>query len=328
MRLPPELTDFESALAPNPSVPTELVCPTVYSLLIPETKAATEELWAAAPHLLYERAFDGGQEELPALMLDTWRRWSGMTLGNAFPHEYVTAGASEAIKDLIVPGNRIHCFKGDYEGYRHIALARGVPYFEHERQVIFGDELLPGDQFFVTDPSSIDGEQWSDLDGWLEWMNEQLPEVRIVIDSVYVGAVHRYSPRNFERHPNVAAVILSLSKPFGIYYHRAGGVISRRVIPSLIGNKWFYNPFSIALATLLMRRYPVDEIPRRYAELQRRALESAIRAREVPESAVPSNVFLLAKAAEGQKEFRRTDRVYRFCLTPRMYEELYPSARP
>ena len=37
----------------------------------------------------------------------------------------------------------------------------------------------------------------------------------------------------YETHPNVRAVLWSLSKPFGVYYHRIGGIWSRDEIPTM-----------------------------------------------------------------------------------------------
>src|SRR5918999_601042 len=65
------------------------------------------------------------------------------------------------------------------------------------------------------------------------------------------------------RSPSLGAVFFSLSKAFGVYYHRIGGVLSRAPLPGLEGNRWFKNVFSLALGTLLLERFGVRELPAR-----------------------------------------------------------------
>lgn len=325
MSLPRELSSFASILSRRPDQPVPDIIRTVYSLYLPETRAAAEELWREAPHLLYERAFDAGQERLPAEFLGAWRDCSPVILGDAFPHAYATCGASEALKDLILPGIRLNMWDGDYEGFRHLAEARGIPVRVHgNRTPVAAIRHEDNDVWFVTSPSSVDGDH-VDLVPFLTALERINRKVRVVVDVTYVGAVRVAWYADYSRHPNVTAVVFSLSKPFGVYYHRAGGVFSREPIGTLVGNKWFANPFSLALGTLLIRRYGLGSgLPGRYAGLQDVMVARGIAEGTLPSSAKPSNVFLFATAPDGPAEFRRTEGAYRFCLTPGMYRELYP----
>ena len=74
----------------------------------------------------------------------------------------------------------------------------------------------------------------------------------------------------------MTAVIFSLSKPFGVYYHRIGGVLTRAEVPTLRGHLWFKNLFSLHLGERLMAAHGARELPARYAALQQRALNRAI----------------------------------------------------
>src|SRR3954470_19673859 len=101
---------------------------TVYSLYYPETREVAERLWSEKHHDWYERAYEKPQDAMHVEFLETWRAWSGVELGDALPHAYPTGGASEPIKDLILPREgqgAVHVFAGDYEGYGIVAHERG-----------------------------------------------------------------------------------------------------------------------------------------------------------------------------------------------------------
>ena len=71
--------------------------------------------------------------------------------------------------------------------------------------------------------------------------------------------------------PAVQALAFSLSKPFGVYYDRIGGVLCRNAMPSLFGNQWFKNLTSLQLGAALLERHDVFDLPRRYKNVQREA---------------------------------------------------------
>ena len=109
----------------------------------------------------------------------------------------------------------------------------------------------------------------------------------------------------------------SLSKPFGVYYHRIGGLLSRTEVPSLHGHLWFKNLFSIHLGERLMETHPARELPARYQPVQARALERAQAAGLVPRAAMPSHAVMLAHAPAEPAflEYARGPGL-RFCLSP------------
>lgn len=304
----------------------ERITRTVYSLYWPETRMVVDELWKSAPHDMYEDAYTKKQDDMHRPFLETWLDWTGLGLRTAFPHAYPTNGASEAIDHLIVPPGRIHMFEGEYEGYARIAEARGMDVRTHRREPaplallnrsrvgLAGTKEL----FFVSLPSAIDGEYWPDFDEFCETLARWNPEINIVVDVTYVGAAKKLQPLHLSRYPNVSAVVFSLSKPFGVYYHRIGGVVSRQPIETLWGNLWFKNLFSLQLGTELMRRYPVEYLPNRYAAVQRQAISDAIVRGELPADTQASNVVLLARSATGVSDMRRAPDKYRYCLTPDM----------
>jgi histidinol-phosphate/aromatic aminotransferase/cobyric acid decarboxylase-like protein len=301
-----------------------VVTTTVYSLYWPETRRAVESLWSSKPHGWYERNYSKIQDGMHEPFLAAWRDWSLVNLAGAFPHGYPVNGASEAIDHLILnptlaPG-RLHFFDGDYEGYARVAECRGMSVIAHPRSIEAAKSrrFRPGDVFWISHPSAIDGEYWDGLDGWLSEMSRRHPKVRVFLDVTYQGAVkrvHRLSPA---AHPNVAAVVFSLSKPFGVYYHRVGGVFCREPVESLWGNLWFKNLFSIHLGLELMRRHSVSDLAHRYASTQEKIHRDLVAAGTLPPQSIPSNVVLLARNGTGQEAHRRAEGHYRFCLSPAM----------
>jgi hypothetical protein len=304
---------------------------TVYSLYYPETRSVVDSLWGERHHEWYERAYEKRQDAMHVEFLDTWRAWSGLSLGDAFPHAYPTSGASEPIKDLLLPPARLHVFAGDYEGYSAIARERGMHVVVHPRaadvpHVARTGDFSSGDQFWISNPSAIDGCAWPELDAFIDAMRAHAPGVRIFLDATYIGATKTKVVMEPARHTNVAAVVFSLSKPMGVYYHRVGGCMSRTPIGTLWGNLWFKNLFSLKLGTALMKKYGVTELPSKYAAIQARVLEAGIAQGLAPAEARASDVVLLAHAkltgesAKRWAELERAPGAQRFCLTPGMDE--------
>jgi hypothetical protein len=307
-----------------------LVDRTVYGIYYPETRRVVDALWSERPHDWYERNYTGRQDAMHRPFFERWRAWAGaagVTLGGGYVHEYPTAGANEAIHVLLAlhathGGERVHVFAGEYEGYAILAQALGLEVVTHARDPERYRESLAataraGDVFWLSQPSAIDGNLWTGFDGFCDWLATARPGVELVVDVTYVGAV-AIAPRIDLDRDAVSAVIFSLSKPFGVYYHRIGGVLTRAEVPTLRGHLWFKNLFSLHLGERLMAAHGARELPARYAALQRETLDRAIAAGEVPAAARPSDVVMLAHApAEGPRfhEYTRGAGL-RFCLSP------------
>jgi len=321
-----------------------LTTKTVYSLYYPETRRIVDELWRERPHHLYERNYTKRQDAMHAPLLSRYRTWAadaGVTFGSALVHEYPTAGASEGIHALLArvasrattgPRARVHVFDGEYEGYRHLAAALSLEVCTHARSPdrwtrTLKEQACAGDWLLISQPSAIDGCVWDGYDELVAWARTNVPELAFAVDLTYVGAVAR--PFRIDVSPsNVAVVLASLSKPFGVYYHRIGALFSRTPFDSLYGNLWFKNLFSLALGERLLAAFGARDLPSRYAPLQKRALERAVAAGEAPASAEPSDVVLLAHARvsagdalapelEAFVRSREHDGLgLRWCLTP------------
>jgi len=201
-----------------------------------------------------------------------------------------------------------------------------MPVIRHaDQESLIKGHLRPDDLVFLSDPSAIDGEHVEGLGAFLYYLRQRLPEVKVVLDMAYVGACSRLIRLDPSACPNVHAVLFSLSKPFGVYGHRIGGAFCRREIPSLVGNKWFKNYFSLQLGMRLMESTgDAESLPRRYAVHQKAVIDHLKVTGELPKSAEPANVVLLARGTQGPEEHMRAAGRYRFCLTPALDRKLNP----
>ncbi len=345
---------------------------TIYALVMPESEMALQHVvdgcdrksLDGAPDALslldqarrdrwfsrFHEPWTQKQDEAHVEYLDGWLRWAAPVLRidrAAFPHRYPTAGASEGIFKLMAEYSTsaleggtaptIHVFDGEYEGFAALAASLRIRVVRHRRDA-WADApgaIEPGGQFWISQPSAIDGAVWTDFEAFVGTMAAVRPDVSIVPDLTYVGAVAReyLIPLDFD---NVPAFVISHSKPFGGYYHRAGGVYARRHRPSLFGNRWFKNLTSLAWGIEMMSRYGVFDLPRRYAPIQAAAAHEVGRRLGVADLRA-ADVFLLGVAAPpldpapalaSAIRGAGADRVLRLCLTPTMAAMAHPSSAP
>jgi hypothetical protein len=229
----------------------------------------------------------------------------------------------------------VHVFDGEYEGYPAVAEGYGIRVERHPRSRWHesfdprSGRVAPGDLVMVSQPSAIDGKLWPDFAAFVHHVETELPAARIAVDLAYVGAVARAYEIDLTSR-SVDTIFFSLSKVFGVYYHRIGGVLSRRVMPGLVGTKWFKNTFSLALGTALLAALRPRDLPAAHLVHQGEAI-AAVRER-LPVPLVASDVVLLAHhpwrspAPPEIAPLRRGD-VARYCLTPALDRILAPGKR-
>jgi hypothetical protein len=332
-------------------MPTEIVSKTVYSLYYPETASIIEEICRDFPHDIYREAWTKKQDPLHDQFLNTWLSHLGSPVfGNTldFPHRYPANGSSEAIRETVadfavesqarkIP-SRLHVFQGEYEGYRAYAEAYGIEVVEHARNHSHPNDwqlaaqnvnkqMRDGDRFYISQPSSIDGNIWPHYDEFVAEMAKHNPGVGIYLDLCYLGTTTwPWKIKNINSF-NVAAVFFSLSKVYGVYYHRIGGVFTRKPLPGLYGNQWFKNLLSLRIGHQLMLRL-VNSLPKQYKDLQQEAVD-AIEEQGYPNDVVniqPSDVVLLAHGKgpgfhDWDTQLAR-GKTLRYCLTPYMGRKL------
>lgn len=333
---------------------------TVYSWVMPETEKMVEKVLANGHQRLlrdrHREAWTGKQDAYHEEFFQTWLDWASPHISNFgdFSYRYPTSGSSEAIRDSLaqhaslanyrphlgVP--TIHIWKGEYEGYKSLASPYGIRVVEHDRyeweaslDSFCEKEDTRGHKFYISDPSSIDGNFWDPFPQFLDHIHENT-EMKVMLDLCYVGCCpsETYPSQKIEgNHKAIDTVFFSLSKSFGVYYHRIGGMFSKTEHPGLWGNKWFKNLTSLRLGTQLMREYSLTELPDKYRDLQKESCDALGASGKLigmsgyskkMEAIDPSDVFLLAHIKRGHCYSRHFDRIPgepRFCLTPSLYEK-------
>jgi hypothetical protein len=317
----------------------------VFDCKWPESRKAVEELWAAKPHYLTDTPYLGSQDGIEVAFVDAWRRWASPIVDapwDEFSFRYATMGSTEAIRESLalhmirsLQASRtrptIHTLEGDYEGYAAEFEGYGGTVIRHDRREFdrsFRASAKPGDRVYLSQPSAIDGNVWNGFDAAIETIGA-CHGVSAVVDLTYVGLVAREFSVSL-RNPVVDTIVFSLSKVFGVYYHRIGGAFSRSPLTGLYGNRWFKNPASLTLGTRLLEQHGPYDLPRRYAALQQSLTEHLAMRSGV--SFTPSDVVLLANAPAAGVEPPLSilargagqDARLRGCLTPSFDSALAP----
>lgn len=316
---------------------------TIYSLVMPESEAALAAVIdddRAAFLDLYRDAWTQKQDAMHDAYFERWIDWSAPVVAfdaAAFPFRYPTAGASEGIFKLMAEyaaacrtngrAPSIHMFEGEYEGFPAFAASLGLPVVRHARsdwRAVAADAVPDHVQFWISQPSAIDGMVWPQFEAFAAALHAARPAAELVPDLTYVGSVAR-DYRIVLDAPNIAAFVLSHSKPFGGYYHRVGGVFARAERPSLFGNRWFKNLLSLAWGTEMMRRHGVHDLPRRYRGVQETAAKACGAALGIELAAADVSLLATAPWRDDLPPLLRSvgrgcpeERVVRLCVTAAM----------
>lgn len=300
---------------------------TVYSICFPEVEAVFAQIFREEQREVLPRfhdAYSKKQDNMHHEFADAWKSFASpvVSIPANLKHFYPTAGSSEAIREQIVyiasQGGSLAVFEGEYEGYEVIAAAVGMRVTKIKRSDWRTAVPLLRDKtwFFISQPSAIDGRFWLEWDDFIAELTHS-PQIRLAVDFCYVGSVANIR-RIFIDTPNLEVAFFSLSKIFGVYYHRMGGVFSRQVNPLLYGNMWFKNLLSLYCATRLLNSFNVVSLPRKYLPIQLAACDTLSARFGV--TVEPADVLLLGNAyLQGElKESlcRSAGNWSRICLTP------------
>jgi len=316
---------------------------TVYSLVMPESEAILSEVMDGGSQGreeglldLYREAWTQKQDALHETYFERWIEWSSPVVSfdaSRFAFRYPTAGASEAIFKLMAEyaaqtssfEPTIAIFDGEYEGFPAYADSLGVNVIRYARSEWreIAATVPPGAQFWISQPSAIDGMVWPHFGEFAQLLHDTNPQVELLPDLTYVGNVAREYSIALDT-PNINQFLFSHSKPMGGYYHRVGGAFSTQEIPSLFGNKWFKNLLSLAWGNAMMEHFGVFDLPRKYASLQAEAARRAGALLGI-EALAPADISLLAIAPTSEADPPALqsvlrgcadERVIRLCLTP------------
>ena len=159
----------------------------------------------------------------------------------------------------------------------------------------------------------------------------------MVVDLAYLGSALRLERERVDvTHEGIEAVVVSLSKPYGLFRWRIGWTFSRRPIPTLYGQRWFHDTGRHLAGLAVLERVGPHTLPLRYAPLVADITDELASTYGVP--LMPSDVLLLANAPAAALEglpaevaamfapYRRADTL-RLCLTPYLEERVRGATR-
>lgn len=304
---------------------------TVYSFGFKESEKAFDQIVSSDVfHDEFHRPWENNMMRVSDDFFNAWLNWVQPVVRGinspAFKHKYPTAGSSEGVREVISSAIRakqsIVILEGEYEGYAAycnsaegnlIVLARN----QYEQQI----KNLPDNCLFVvSNPNSLDGNVLGSAAEIIDLLNVLKPAAQVLVDLTYVGTVHHVNYQIDLTSPNIHYVCFSLSKPFGVYYHRIGGMFSKSPLLGLYGNAWFKNITSLLLGTKLMTDFSVAELPATYLPHAQELLKEAPQFKQ-------SDVWLLGSLQTesppaGFEEFQRIKNNYRICLTPGLWSQI------
>ncbi|MEK6758103.1 MAG: aminotransferase class I/II-fold pyridoxal phosphate-dependent enzyme [Nanoarchaeota archaeon] len=296
---------------------------TVYCYYFPEIRKIVDEVVKNYPHEIFLSSITPGLDNFHIPIIDKFIQYHKKLVPNLndFPFKYFTEGSRQGIFHFLVelkckePNAKIYVLKGEYEGYKEYAIRIGVEIIEVDENEDFS-KLEPG-IFFISNPSGRDGNIISN-----EFIEETCKNHRIVYDLAYVGLTREFTFK--VSHPNIIAVMASMSKPFGMYYYRAGFVFTREPLGTLIANKWFKNIFSLIITEKVLDKIKPQQLYKKYRPIQEKIVNNLNKEHNL--NLKTSDVILLANTTESIDPFVR-DKFCRFCLTPYFLEEEYPKGK-
>lgn len=332
------------------------VCATVYSVVWPSTETLLRRVFAEQAELMldsHRAAFTKRQDALHEPFFSAWMGFSRSVVrlpGAVLSEHYPTAGSSEAIREIIRQASwknqDLVVFDGEYEGYEALAAMQGTRIHVVDR-VRWRETMeqwrvhgVPwagrSAQWWISQPSAIDGNAWPDFQSWLSQMDAWQDTCEVWVDLTYVGRARLPGVIDLSSSAALAGVVFSLSKVMGAYYRRIGGCMSKQTVPGLWGNRWFKNIDSLYLGQRWIESAQDALVEgRRYADVQELAMRQALQAMsgcQAWEDAgvrwVASDVPLLMHAAgpatvpERLRAYWQAARrgkstaSYRLCLTP------------
>ncbi|KKT83513.1 MAG: hypothetical protein UW80_C0012G0004 [Microgenomates group bacterium GW2011_GWC1_44_9] len=297
----------------------------VYAYYFPEIRKLISGITKDYPHGEFLKSISPGLDDYEKPIIEKMTKFYKKDANGfeGFEYRYPTSGSSEGIYHLLSkirteePETPIYTLEGEYEGYRECAagLRMKVQEISEDLEVI---KNLPAGYWFISNPSARNGNIVENN------LIKQIADLgnKVILDLAYLGSTEKYT---FDlTHPNIVAVLTSMSKPFGLFYYRQGFTFSREPVKTLYGTKWFKNILSLIIADKVFGTFTSDYFYKKYSPVQKEILkqikdETGIRLRQ-------SDVLLLGYLTEGDFEILRDEQkemvapfkrgeYYRFCLT-------------
>lgn len=290
---------------------------TVFCYYFPETRKAIDEAVKDYPHKVFLSSITPGLDNFHLPIVDKYVRYHNKLIPGLkdFPFKYFTEGSRQGIFHLLVelkykePKTPIYVFEGEYEGYKEYAVRMGIEI----KEVNINEDLakLKEGIFFISNPSARDGNIIPN-----EFIKKVCEHHRIVYDLAYVGLTQEYE---FDvTNKKIIAVFTSMSKPFGMYYYRAGFAFTREPMETLIANKWFKNVLTLVITDKVLDKIKPQQLYNKYKPLQKKIINNMNKENNL--KLKESDVFLLANTDEQIEPYMR-GKFCRLCLTPYFLEE-------
>ena len=246
----------------------------VYSYYFPEIRKLISETTTEFPHGEFLKSIKPGLDDYEKPII---KKMINFYKDDArgledFEYQYPTNGSSEGIYHLLArikkdsPESTIYTLEGEYEGYRECALGLGMEVREikEDFETI---KKLPKGYWFISNPSGRDGNILEDT------LIKRIADLghKVIIDMAYLGMTKR---KRFDIcHPNIIAVLTSMSKPFGLFYYRVGFTFTREPVKTLYATKWFKNILSLIIADKVFSTFTSDYFYKKYESKQKEILE-------------------------------------------------------
>lgn len=290
---------------------------TVYCYYFPEIRKIIDEVVKNYPHKIFLSSITPGLDDFHSPIIKKFIKYHKKIVPGLknFPFKYFTEGSRQGIFHFLVelkckePKTPIYVLKGEYEGYKEYAVRIGIKIKEIGEDKNFS-ELEPG-IFFISNPSGRDGNIIPN-----EFIEKICKYHRVVYDIAYAGLTQKYA-FNVDC-PNIIAVMASMSKPFGMYYYRAGFAFTKEPLETLIANKWFKNIFSLVITEKVLDKIKPQQLYKKYKPIQEQIIRKLNKKKNLNLKA--SDVILLANTSEHIEPFMR-DKFCRLCLTSYFLEE-------
>jgi len=243
-----------------------------------------------------------------------------------FANVYPTAGSEEGIREFMTYLLSIGCqdayvLEGEYEGYKFVGETRRYRDYNVKVAEVSVDMIgdIPPGWFFISNPSAIDGNIIPN--SYIQRICEAGHYV--FMDLAYVDCT---LPHNFDlTHENIKAVVMSYTKPYGLFYFRFGGLLSKMEIPSLAGNKWFKVVPSILIAKTIMNEIDPVILMEKYKPIQQDIVTKLADKHNLPLRCSDAAILAHINKVEVDQipnhllpdidKYRRAGG-YRFCLKP------------
>lgn len=230
---------------------------TIYSIGWEETVLTLKEYQQQDNSDIFCDTWSKKQDNMHEKYLSLWKKANDQHIqfNDVLSFGYPTNGSSESIflqlTHLNSKNKRLVVFNEEYEGYTMFAKNINMPILTLDKDNIDWESInSENDIFFISQPASNDGNIWEGFTSFMEETEKR--DIKVYIDLAYIGLFEHDSVSLL--YKNIDGIFFSLSKIFGVYYHRIGGCFLKNENPLLWPMLWFKNLNSIGYGIALLEK--------------------------------------------------------------------------